>query len=51
MVNVTKKLVKAMNLFVKHRTLRTAYYVGIGAGYLFAASSLVQAIAALIDAL
>lgn len=44
MTNFSKELVEAMNLFVKHRVLRTAYYVGVGAAYLFAIAALLKAI-------
>ncbi|MDH2239063.1 hypothetical protein N5K27_22400 [Pigmentiphaga sp. GD03639] len=43
-MNITKETVKAMELFVKHRATRIAYYAGVGAAYMFAAAAILKAI-------
>jgi len=40
----SKETVKVMNLFVRHRALRIAYYVGAGAVYLFAVAAVIKAV-------
>jgi hypothetical protein len=43
-VNLNKESLSAMRIFVKHKSVRIAYYLGVGAIYLFAASAFVKAI-------
>lgn|GEM_PF-4052321 len=50
MVDFNKHLVKAMELFVERKSLRVAYYLGIGAAYLFAIAAVLKAVAAVIAA-
>lgn len=40
----TKDAIKALQMFVTHRSVRVAYYAAVGAAYLFALAKVIQAI-------
>lgn len=44
MPKFSKDALKALQMFVTHKSIRVAYYAAIGAAYLFAAAKVIEAV-------